>query len=413
MAETDTDNGVKSKKTALVIGAGPAGLMAAEELARAGLSVTIAEAKPSAGRKFLMAGKSGLNLTMNEPLEAFLSHYGAAAEDLRPSLTDFGPEAVQEWARGLGQKVFTGSTGRVFPNAMKASPLLRAWMARLGGLGVTLNSRWRWVGWQGDALAFETPDGAHLMTPAVTVLALGGASWARLGSNGDWAGLLESRGVLLSPFKPSNVGLKVNWSPHMARHFGTPVKAVRLHAGAIESRGEIVISARGLEGGGVYTVSSAVRDGSALTLDLLPDQSLEQIVTRLSRPRGKASLSNFLRKAIRLDPARLALLMEFGRPLPEGTALAPLLKALPVHHDGPRPMDEAISTAGGVAFSALDQGLMLRDVPGVFVAGEMTDWEAPTGGYLITACLATGRHAGRAAATWATQSDEITAPAPG
>lgn len=379
---------------AVVIGAGPAGLMAAEEMARGGLSVTVAEAKPSPARKFLMAGKSGLNLTKEEPFEAFIAAYGEAAPHLRPMLEAFGPQDVVGWAEGLGQEMFTGTTGRVFPRAMKASPLLRAWLARLDGLGVTLQRRWRWTGWTDSALSFETPEGRTELQPEVTILACGGASWARLGSDGAWAEHVPKS--VLSPFQPANMGFRVNWSDHMARHFGQPVKGVALRAGDLTSRGEFVLSMRGIEGGGVYAVSKPVREGAELTLDLVPELSPEAVRQRLARPRGKASLSNHLRKVLRLNPVKQALLMEFGRPLPDD--LAPLLKALPLRHAGPRPMDEAISTAGGLRFEALDANLMLRDRPGTFAAGEMLDWEAPTGGYLLTACLATGRWAGRAAA---------------
>jgi uncharacterized flavoprotein (TIGR03862 family) len=385
---------------ALVIGGGPAGLMAADALAQAGRRVVVAEGKPSAGRKFLMAGKSGLNLTKDEPFETFLAAFGEAAEPLRPMLEAFDMNDVQDWARGLGQEVFTGSSGRVFPVAMKASPLLRAWLGRLAGMGVELRTRWRWTGWEGADFLFDTPQGAARIAPGVTVLALGGASWARLGADGAWAGLLAERGVAVAPFKPANMGLAVEWSAPMARQFGRPVKGTALMAGEQVARGEYVISRRGLEGGGIYAISRAVREGAALWIDLMPDRSISQIAERLARPRGKTSLSNHLRKALQLDPARLALLMEFGRPLPEGAALARLIKALPVRHAGPRPLDEAISTAGGVMWRALDAGLMLRDLPGVFCAGEMLDWEAPTGGYLLTGCLATGLWAGRAAAGW-------------
>ncbi len=385
-------------KTALVIGAGPAGLMAAGELARAGLSVIVAEAKPSVGRKLLMAGKSGLNLTKDEPLAVFQSAYtGSAAPMVKAAVADFGPVEVADWARDLGQAVFTGTSGRVFPKTMKASPLLRAWLGDLAELGVAFRTRWRWTGFEGETLAFDTPDGRQQMAPDVTVLALGGASWARLGSDGAWADWLAEKGVDLAPFQPANAGLAVDWSPHMARQFGSPVKAVRLTAGDVSLRGEFVISARGLEGSAIYAVTKPLRGSAPLLLDLCPDWDEAEVATRLARPRGKATVAAHLRKTLRLDPARLALLMEFGRPLPEGAALATLIKALPVRHTGFRPLDEAISTAGGITTSALD-GYMLRACPGVFAAGEMLDWEAPTGGYLITGCLATGRAAGRAAA---------------
>ena len=389
-------NGATDKCEALVIGGGPAGLAAAERLAARGYSVLVAEAMPSVGRKFLMAGKSGLNLTKTEEPEAFLSRFADGSDTLHAAMRDFGPKAVIAWAEGLGQPVFTGSTGRVFPVAMKASPLLRAWLARLAAMGVTVRTRMRWTGWEADAWRFETPDGVRLIRAEAVVLALGGASWRRLGSDGAWA---DGLGLAVAPFKPSNVGLRVDWSAHMAPRFGQPVKAVRLIAGAVESRGEWVIAEGGIEGGGIYEVSMAVRDGAPLFLDLLPDLALDEVMARLARPRGKASLSNHVRKVLGLSPVLRALLMEWGRPLPEGTALAQRIKALPVPVIGTMPMDRAISTGGGLAWDALD-GLMLKDRPGVFAAGEMLDWEAPTGGYLLTACLATGRAAGDAASDW-------------
>lgn len=386
---------------AVVIGAGPAGLIAAEQLAKAGHSTVVVEAKPSVARKFLMAGKSGLNLTRDEPLDKLIRSYDEAADWLHPMIAEFDARTIQDWARDLGQDVFTGSTGRVFPVAMKASPLLRAWLQRLGQAGVEIRTRWRWVGWDGDALKFETPDGFQTLTTDATVLAMGGASWMRLGSDGAWSALLAERRIALAPFAPANVGLLVDWSDHMKPHFGAPLKGVALRAGLLRTRGEAVISARGLEGGGVYTICKAVREGAPLTIDLMPDLETDVVAERLNRPRGKASLSNHLRKVLKLSPVRLALLMEFGRPMPDTPkALAGLIKSLPVRHAGLRPMDEAISTAGGVRRVALDDGLMLTAMPGVFCAGEMLDWEAPTGGYLLTACMATGRWAGRSAARW-------------
>uniref|UniRef100_UPI0040473394 TIGR03862 family flavoprotein n=1 Tax=Yoonia sp. TaxID=2212373 RepID=UPI0040473394 len=377
---------------ALVIGAGPAGLMAAETLSGAGFQVTIVDAMPSVGRKFLMAGKSGLNLTKNENNTSFLAAYGDIAPAMKAALSDFGPAEIMQWAEGLDQPLFTGSTGRVFPKKMKASPLLRAWTQRLNGAGVTLRTRWRWTGWDGDAPVFDTPEGRICLPARRVILALGGASWARLGSNGAWAGYLPDS---VNAFAPANMGFMVAWSDHMVAHFGKPLKSVALHAGQEMSRGEVVISAQGIEGGGIYMVSRAMRDGAALRLDLLPDWSLDRVRQALAQPRGKNSLSNHLRKVLKLDPVQIALLFEFARPLPDD--LAPLIKALPVKHAGPRPIDQAISTAGGVRFDALD-GFMLRDRTGVFCAGEMLDWEAPTGGYLISGCLATGRAAGLQAA---------------
>ena len=377
-------------REALVIGAGPAGLIAAEEMALAGFRVVVCEAKPSIGRKFLMAGKSGLNVTKDEPLSDFLGQYDTPR--LRPMLESFGPDAVQDWCRALGQEVFTGSSGRVFPVAMKASPLLRAWAVRLDGLGVKIRTRWRWAGFQGDGFLFDTPEGRQVVAPPVAVLALGGASWSRLGSDGAWVPWLQDKGVKVAPWKPANMGFQVNWSAKMAPHFGQPVKGVALIAGDQRQRGEFVISARGIEGGGVYSVSRALRDGAKLALDLFPDLTDVEISRRLALMRAGESAVNRLRK-LGLGKTQVALVMEVSRDDPFAR-----LKRLPIPLVGPRPLDEAISVAGGVDWGAVTDGLELKALPGVFVCGEMLDWEAPTGGYLLTAAWATGRWAGQSAA---------------
>jgi uncharacterized flavoprotein (TIGR03862 family) len=387
----------RGKVDALVVGAGPAGLMAAETLAQAGRKVLICEGKPSAGRKFLMAGKSGLNLTKDEDLGRFVNAYGDAADWLYPMIAKLDPVEIMAFAEDLGQPVFTGSTGRVFPRAMKASPLLRAWLQRIDA---EMRLRWRWTGFDGGGFAFDTPEGPQTLHPAVTVLALGGASWARLGSDGAWAPWLAEKGVEIAPFKPANMGFEVDWSEHMAPHFGAPLKNIALITNGKTVKGEAVLSQRGLEGGGIYTVSAAVRDGADLAIDLLPGRALEELARRLKGRPKKQTMTKALTK-LGLDDAKRALLQEFARPLPEDAGeLAALIKALPVKHNGPRPMDEAISTAGGVTQNAVTSGLMLREIPGVFVAGEMLDWEAPTGGYLISACLATGLWAGERAARY-------------
>jgi len=397
---------------ALVIGAGPAGLMAAEALSAAGHPVVIAEAMPSPARKFLMAGKSGLNLTKDEPAQEFAGRVqGGAApaplrdappgyfstEDFQAIVAGFGPAEVKDWAQGLGVELFTGSTGRVFPVGMKASPLLRAWLARLERQGVTMRRRWRWTGFA-DGFAFGTPDGPRAVRAGVTVLALGGASWPRLGSDAAWVPWLREAGVEVAPFRPANMGFRADWSPAMRPLHGAAVKGTRLSAGALESRGEWVVTEAGIEGGAVYEISAVLRDGVAGEIDLMPDLAAEALAARLARPRGKLSVGNWLRRILR-DPAKVALLMEWGRPLPEDPReLAARIKALPLRHAGPLGIDRAISSAGGIEAGALTDELELRTLPDVFAAGEMLDWEAPTGGYLLTACLATGRHAGLAAA---------------
>lgn len=379
---------------AVVIGAGPAGLMAADALSQAGHDVIVAEAKPSVARKFLMAGKSGLNLSKDEPLEVFVQTYGENAENLLPMLRAFSAEQVKDWARGLGQEVFTGSSGRIFPKSMKASPLLRSWLTRLVSQGVTIRTQWRWTGGVKQP-EFQTPSGLVQMAPDVVVMACGGASWARLGSDGTWTENIPK--AALAPFLPANMGFRVNWSKHMRPFFGLPVKNVTLHAGEVSAKAEFVLSERGIEGGGVYAVSRSLREGASLTLDLTPDLDIKQLRKKLATANPKQSLSNRLRKLLH-DPVKRALVMEFARPLP--TDPAERLKSLPIPLAGHYPLDEAISTAGGLRFDALTDGLMLKSQPGVFAAGEMLDWEAPTGGYLLTACLATGKWAGEQAAAY-------------
>lgn len=385
-------------KKALVIGGGPAGLMAAEQLVTAGLSVTIAEAKPTLGRKFLMAGKSGLNLTMDEAVSAFLPHYYDARTYLDPLITSFGPQEVKEWTEKLGQQIFIGTSGRVFPKVMKASPLLREWIARLRGSDVSLRTNWKLTGFIDNNAQFQTPDGAKNIIADVVVLAMGGASWARLGSDGAWA---EQFGPI-TPFQPANCAFAMDWTDHMTKFFGTPIKNITLRAGDMTSRGEIIVSRNGIEGGGIYSVSRALRTGVPLKIDLKPDWTVDRVESALSKSRGKESQTNHLRKALKLDPIKIALMREITPQLPQNAQeLAKIVKCLSITTLEPRPMDEAISTAGGIPWNRLDAGLMLLDRPGIFCAGEMIDWEAPTGGYLITACLATGRWAGLHAAQFA------------
>ncbi|MCL3881861.1 TIGR03862 family flavoprotein [Marivita sp. GX14005] len=389
---------------ALVVGGGPAGLMAAEALLDAGRSVTLVEAKPSVARKFLMAGKSGLNLTRMQPEYAFLKAYstsGSIHPVLRDAVNAFGPNSVRAWAEALGQPTFCGSTGRLFPGAMKASPLLRAWLGKLDTAGLVRHTRWRWTGWDEDAVRFDTPDGPHHLCPKVTVFALGGASWRRLGSDGAWARVFEADGHGIVPFQPSNVGLAVNWSDHMTPYFGAAIKSVGWRAGKLTSRGEAILSKHGLEGGGIYSLAPALRTpGAALEVDLVPDLSPDDLQSRLPET-PKRGVGRILRNTLRLPSVKQALFREFTarHPVPYHQ-LAAHLKALPIHHAGLRPMDEAISTTGGLSFDALDETLMLKARPGTFCAGEMLDWDAPTGGYLLTACFATGLWAGRHAAAY-------------
>lgn len=386
----------------MVVGGGPAGLMAAEVLAAAGAAVTVADQMPSLGRKLLMAGRGGLNLTHGEPLPAFLDRYGAARDRLEPIIAAFPPAALVAWCEALGQPTFVGSSGRIFPRAMKASPLLRAWLARLGSLGVTARTRWAWQGFDGAALRFATPEGARRETPAATVLALGGASWPRLGSDGGWVAAL---GAPVAPLRPANMGFFATWSaPFREKFAGTPLKRIALTFGDRTVRGEAMVTAWGIEGGAVYALSAPLRDAFAsgpvvLSVDLRPDLSAAAVAKRLDRPRAGLSLANFLRKSLGLDPVAIGLVQE-ARHAGAGENLAALVKALPLPLTGPAPLARAISTAGGVRWDAVDDRLMLRARPGVFLAGEMLDWEAPTGGYLLQACMATGAAAGHGALAW-------------
>ncbi|MFY7959842.1 MAG: TIGR03862 family flavoprotein [Elsteraceae bacterium] len=394
-----------------VVGGGPAGLIAAEILARAGRTVTIYDRMPSLGRKFLMAGRGGLNLTHSEPLEAFLRRYGAAEERLAPLIQRFPPTALRAWAEELGQECFVGSSGRVFPKAFKASPLLRAWLRRLEKLGVQVRLRHDWRGWgESGALRFDSPDGMVDIAAEATILALGGASWPRLGADGSWRDFLTGRGVPVHPFKPANSGFKVDWSPLMAERFaGTPVKPLGLSFRGKSLRGEAMITAGGIEGGGIYALSADLRDaidsdGAAkLILDLAPDRRLEDVAARLAQPRRAQSLTNVLKRQLNLSPVAIALVHEAQRHPPEDpTSLARLIKGTSVTLVGTQSIDRAISSAGGVALEALTEELMIRNAPGVFVAGEMLDWEAPTGGYLLQACFATGAAAAEGALAWLT-----------
>lgn len=389
-----------------IIGAGPAGLFAAETLATAGLPVTVYERMPRVARKLLLAGRGGLNLTHSEPLERFLARYRPVAPQLRAAITAFPPDALRAWCEGLGQETFVGTSGRVFPRAMKTSPLLRAWLERLARLGVEIETGHRWIGWDGPTLTFETPQGAVAVTPRATILAAGGASWPRLGSDGEWTAAFAGEGIAVAPLAPSNCGVEIAWSEIVRTRFaGQPLKRIAVSAGGETVRGEAMITGHGLEGGAIYAASAPIREqiaahgAAAIRIDLRPDETEAAIAARLQRPRGKQSLATYLRKALSLDPQAVALLQEAafaaGTPLAAlaPDALAAAVKGVPLTATGLAPLARAISTAGGVRFDEVDDTLMLRRRPGVFVAGEMLDWDAPTGGYLLQACFATGRAA--------------------
>jgi len=395
-----------------IIGGGPAGLMAAEVLGQAGVNVDLYDAMPSVGRKFLLAGVGGMNITHAEDYSAFVSRYAERAGDLRPLLDAFSPDALREWIHELGIDTFVGSSGRVFPSDMKAAPLLRAWLKRLRESGVQLHTRQRWLGWdEHGALRIAGPQGESLIDAHATLLALGGGSWARLGSDGAWVPLLAARGIAIAPLQPANCGFEVEgWSAHLRDKFaGAPLKTVSLALpGSAPRKGEFVLTATGIEGSLVYALSAPIReainrDGAAtVLLDLLPDRTLAQVASALARPRGSQSMAKHLHRQLKLDGVKAALLRELtdAATFQDPQALAAAIKALPIRLIRPRPLDEAISSAGGVTFEALDTNLMLRQMPGVFCAGEMLDWEAPTGGYLLTACFASGRAAAEGMLRW-------------
>ena len=418
----------------VIIGGGPAGLMAAEVLSQRGMKVDVYDSMPSLGRKFLMAGKSGLNLTHSEAVEQFTSHYGNRKKEIGKWLMDFTPDDLREWARGLGIETFVGTSGRVFPKEMKASPLLRAWLKRLDNTGVNFHMRHKWNGVQRPVglpnlgassrptlrqaqdkaygtveVEFETPDGIKHINADAVILALGGGSWRRLGSDGAWVNWLSQHGVKVEALKPSNCGFDITWSPHFREKFnGHPLKSVVLSFESFRQQGEFIVKKEGVEGSLIYAVSALIRDAleangeAVISLDMAPDRSHEWLVEKLSKPRGSRSMSSHLEKAVGLKGVKVGLLHEFmpKEDFSNVDRLASFIKQMPIPLIATRPLDEAISTAGGVAFESLDENLMIRELPGIFCAGEMLDWEAPTGGYLLTACFASGRAAAVGVLEW-------------
>ena len=372
----------------LIVGGGPAGLMAADYLSKLNYRITVVDQMPTMGRKFLMAGKSGLNLTKNEPFEKFLNNFPDRSPQLISALKNFTPNDVQTWATSLGINLFTGSTGRVFPTHMKASPLLRTWLSQLDKRGVTRRHKMTAISLNNMSLLFDTEKGQEQISAKAILFAMGGASWRRLGSDARWLNWLTN--VENEKFSASNVGLKINWSHYMDKYFGEPVKAVSLRSGRVQSQGEIVITQSGIEGGGIYSLSQAIRKGEEVFLDLLPNWNEKQLIDALKKPIRKASWSNYLRKVLNLNNVKQALLREFSSDCFSKKQLSVDLKLLRIKHEGLDSIDKAISTAGGVRFDQLDHNLMISKRPGIFFAGEMLNWDAPTGGYLITAALATG-----------------------
>ncbi|RJF87251.1 TIGR03862 family flavoprotein [Oleomonas cavernae] len=399
---------------AVVIGGGPAGLMAAETILDAGYPVTLYDAMPSLGRKFLMAGKSGLNITHGEPIDRLLDRYGPARARLEAAIRAFGPAQIEAFAHDLGIETFTGTSGRIFPVGFKAAPLLRGWLHRLRAKGLLVKVRHRWTGWAEDGrLCFAAPAGPVAVQASAVLLALGGASWAKLGSDGRWAAAVTDRGVATTPFAAANCGFDTRWSEHFSGRFaGQPVKPVALTFQGQRLRGEFVVTAGGVEGGAIYALAAGLRQAldagrpAVVDLDLLPERPAEAVAAALSRPQGRHSLANHLRRTLSIEGVRAGLVWELStaEDRQDMGRLARRLKALPLCLTAPRPIDEAISTAGGISLEALDERWMLRAMPGTFCAGEMIDWDAPTGGYLLTACFATGRAAGQGVATWLAES---------